>query len=224
VQVPDNRAGKRLRTEDRTSKAPDETLSDREMEEEEQGVGPEQGKPIGNVESDSRDSVEKQVQVVSSEAGGSESSAAEALSVGGLTPGRERESESHRVSSHSSAQPSSAGSAKLAPAQRQPPPASQASPLAAGPAGPGGGAFGAQHLAHVLRAAFPSKRAMTRLVQDVKAKSDAFRPVQLSSQANGGAYTREQIAARIVECRPLHVDSAGQLLSWLTVCVTPKPF
>jgi len=58
----------------------------------------------------------------------------------------------------------------------------------------------------------------------VKAKSDAFRPVQLSSQANGGAYTREQIAARIVECRPLDVDSAGQLLSWLTVCVTPKPF
>ena len=98
------------------------------------------------------------------------------------------------------------------------------SPLAAGPAGSGAGAFGAQHLAHVLCAAFPSMAAMKRLVQDVKAKSDAFRPVQLSSQADGGAYTREQIAARIVECRPLHVDNAGQLLSWLTVCVTPKPF
>jgi len=58
--------------------------------------------------------------------------------------------------------------------------------------------------------------AMKRLVQDVKAKSDAFRPVQLSSQANGGAYTREQIAARIVECRPPQVDSsAGALLLWL---------
>ena len=44
MQVPDNRAGKRLCAEDRTSKAPDETLSDGEMEEEEQGVGSEQGK------------------------------------------------------------------------------------------------------------------------------------------------------------------------------------
>ena len=132
--------------------------------------------------------------------------------------------EGDHVPLHPSAQPSSAGPAKLAPAQRKPAAASQASPLAAGPAGSVGGAFGAQHLAHVLCAAFPSMAAMKRLVQDVKAKSDAFRPVQLSSQANGGAYTREQIAARIVECRPLHVNSAGQLLSWLTVCVTPKPF
>ena len=125
---------------------------------------------------------------------------------------------------HPSAQPSSAGPAKHAPAQRQPPAASPASPLAAGPAGSGAGAFGAQHLARVLCAAFPSMAAMKRLVQDLKAKSDAFRPVHLSSQANGGAYTREQIAARIVECRPPQVDSAGLLLSWLTVCVTPKPF
>jgi len=124
--------------------------------------------------------------------------------------------EGDHVPLHPSAQPSSAGPAKLAPAQRQPAAASQASPLAAGPAGSGGGAFGAQHLAHVLCAAFPSMRAMTRLVQDVKAKSDAFRPVHLSSQANGGAYTREQIATRIADCRPPQVDgNAGALLSWL---------
>ena len=124
--------------------------------------------------------------------------------------------EGDHVPLHPSAQPSSPGPAKLAPEQRKPAAASQASPLAAGPAGSGGGAFGAQHLVHVLCAVFPSMVAMKRLVQDLKAKSDAFRPVQLSSQANGGAYTREQIAARIVECRPPQVDgNAGVLLSWL---------
>ena len=120
---------------------------------------------------------------------------------------------------------SSTGSAKDAPASRQDPAVASISTLAKESADSRGHEFGSQHLALVLRAAFPSKVAMRKFVQEVKATSEAFKAVQLSSQANGGKYSKyspEQIAANIAECRPEQVASAAQLLSWLTVRHTPK--
>ncbi len=117
---------------------------------------------------------------------------------------------------------SSTGPAKDAPASRQDPAVASISTLAKESADSRGHEFGSQHLALVLRAAFPSKVAMRKFVQEVKAKSEAFKAVQLSSQANGGKYSPEQIAAKIAECRPEQVASAAQLLSWLTVRHTPK--
>ena len=63
-----------------------------------------------------------------------------------------------------------------------------------------------------------TKVAMKVLVRDVKAKGDAFRMVQQSSQADG-AYTNMQIAETIAKCRPAQVSNASELLSWLVkVC------
>jgi hypothetical protein len=53
--------------------------------------------------------------------------------------------------------------------------------------------FSSEHLAHVLCAALRTKVAMKALVRDVKAKDNAFRMVQQSSQADG-SYTNMQIA------------------------------
>ena len=74
--------------------------------------------------------------------------------------------------------------------------------------------FSSEHLAHVLCAALHTKVAMKALVRDVKAKGDAFRMVQQSSQAEG-SYTNMQIAETIAKCRPAHVSNASELLSWL---------
>ena len=74
--------------------------------------------------------------------------------------------------------------------------------------------FSAEHLAHVLCAALRTKVAMKALVRDVKAKDDAFRMVQQSSQADG-SYTNMQIAETIAKCRPAQVSNASELLSWL---------
>ena len=74
--------------------------------------------------------------------------------------------------------------------------------------------FSSEHLAHVLCAALHTKVAMKALVRDVKAKGDAFRMVQQSSQAEG-SYTNLQIAEAIAKCRPAHVSNASELLSWL---------
>ena len=74
--------------------------------------------------------------------------------------------------------------------------------------------FSSEHLAHVLCAALHTKVAMKVLVRDVKAKGDAFRMVQQSSQADG-AYTNMQIAETIAKCRPAQVSNASELLSWL---------
>ena len=64
-----------------------------------------------------------------------------------------------------------------------------------------------------------TKVAMKALVRDVKAKGDAFRMVQLSSQADDGSYTNMQIAETIAKCRPAQVSNASELLSWLVkVC------
>ena len=84
-----------------------------------------------------------------------------------------------------------------------------------GEAATGDGAFSSQLLADVLCAAFPTKVAMRDLVQAVKAKSEAFKSVQLSSKADGGAYSNVQIAERIAECNPDQVTNAEGLLSWL---------
>ena len=57
---------------------------------------------------------------------------------------------------------------------------------------------------------------MKDLVQAVKAKrKEAFKSVQLSSKADGGAYSLTQIAERIAECKPDQVTNAEGLLSWL---------
>jgi hypothetical protein len=78
--------------------------------------------------------------------------------------------------------------------------------------------FSSEHLAQVLCAALRTKVAMKALVRDVKAKDDAFRMVQQSSQADG-AYTNMQIAETIAKCRPAQVSNASELLSWLVkVC------
>jgi hypothetical protein len=78
--------------------------------------------------------------------------------------------------------------------------------------------FSSEHLAHVLCAALRTKMAMKALVRDVKAKDNAFRMVQQSSQADG-SYTNMQIAGTIATCRPAHVSNASELLSWLVkVC------
>jgi hypothetical protein len=78
--------------------------------------------------------------------------------------------------------------------------------------------FSSEHLAHVLCAALHTKVAMKALVRDVRAKGDAFRMVQQSSQAEG-SYTNMQIAETIAKCRPAHVSNASELLSWfLKVC------
>ena len=74
--------------------------------------------------------------------------------------------------------------------------------------------FSSEHLAHVLCAALHTKVAMKVLVRDVKAKGDAFRMVQQSSQADG-SYTNMQIAETIAKCRPAQVSNASELLSWL---------
>jgi hypothetical protein len=55
---------------------------------------------------------------------------------------------------------------------------------------------------------------MKALVRDLKAKDDAFRMVQQSSQADG-SYTNMQIAETIAKCRPAQVSNASELLSWL---------
>ncbi len=78
----------------------------------------------------------------------------------------------------------------------------------------GDGAFSSELLADVLCAALPTKVAMKDLVQAVKAKSEAFKSVQLSSKADG-AYSNTQIAERIAECKPDQVTDAEGLLSWL---------
>ena len=78
--------------------------------------------------------------------------------------------------------------------------------------------FSSEHLAQVLCAALRTKVAMKALVRDVKAKDDAFRMVQQSSQADG-LYTNMQIAETIAKCRPAQVSNASELLSWLVkVC------
>ena len=74
--------------------------------------------------------------------------------------------------------------------------------------------FSTEHLAHVLCAALRTKVAMKALVRDVKAKDNAFRMVQQSSQADG-SYTNMQIAETIAKCRPAQVSNASELLSWL---------
>jgi hypothetical protein len=86
--------------------------------------------------------------------------------------------------------------------------------------GPGGGdsALSFQNLADVLCAAFPTKVAMRELLQELKAKNEAFKAVQLSRQADGGTnveYSKEKIAASISSCRPGDVSAAGELLQWL---------
>jgi hypothetical protein len=75
-------------------------------------------------------------------------------------------------------------------------------------------AFSSQLLADVLCAALPTKVAMRDLVQAVKAKSETFKSVQLSSKADG-AYSNTQVAERIAECKPDQVTDAQGLLSWL---------
>ena len=225
MQVPTNRASKRPCTASGTDKTPDETLTDGEMED--QGAGQEGSERCDDCEIDRRNAVGKQAQVFSNGAGGSGSSAMQRSFMASRIGDRERGIEDHRHVSldPSSQQPSpasSTGPAKHAPASRQDPAVASVSTLAKESADSRGDEFGSQHLALVLRAAYPSKVAMRKLVQEVKAKSEAFKAVQLSSQANGGKYSPEQIAAKIAECRPEQVASAAQLLSWLTVRHTPK--
>ena len=87
-------------------------------------------------------------------------------------------------------------------------------PASSGAAARGGGAFSSQLLGDVLCAALPTKVVMRDFVQAVKAKSEAFKSVQLSSKADG-AYSNTQIAERIAECKPDQVTDAEGLLSWL---------
>ena len=225
MQVPKNRASKRPCTASGNDKTPDETLTDGEMEDDDQDrqEGSEQ---CDDCEIDRRNAVGKQAQVFSNGAGGSGSSAMQRSFMASRIGDRERGIEDHRHVSldPSSQQPSpasSTGPAKDAPASQGPAVAS-ISTLAKESADSRGDEFGSQHLALVLQAAYPSQVAMRKLVQEVKAKSEAFKAVQLSSQANGGKYSPEQIAAKIAECRPEQVASAAQLLSWLTVRHTPK--
>ena len=227
MQVPASRASKRPCTASGTDKTPDETLTDGEMEDDDQGAGQEGSEQCDDCERDRRNAVGKQAQVFSNGAGGSGSSAMQRSFMASRIGDRERGIEDHRHVSldPSSQQPSpasSTGPAKHAPASRQDPAVASVSTLAKESADSRGDEFGSQHLALVLRAAYPSKVAMRKLVQEVKAKSEAFKAVQLSSQANGGKYSPEQIAAKIAECRPEQVASAAQLLSWLTVRHTPK--
>jgi hypothetical protein len=88
-------------------------------------------------------------------------------------------------------------------------------PASSGAAARGDGAFSSQLLADVLCAALPpTKVAMRDFVQAVKAKSEAFKSVQLSSKADG-PYSNTEIAERIAECNPDQVTDAEGLLSWL---------
>lgn len=231
MQVPANRASKRPRTESSTDKTPDETMTDGEMEDDDQGAGQGGSEQCDDRERDKRNAVGKQAQVFSNGAGGSGSSGMQRSSMqdrlASRIDGREREIEDHHhVSLYpSSQQPSpasSTGPAKHVPASRHEPAVASISTLAKESADSRGDEFGSQHLALVLRAAFPSKVAMTKLVQEVKAKNETFKAVQLSSQAIGGKYSPEQIAVKIAECRPEQVASAAQLLSWLTVRYTSK--
>ena len=223
MQVPANRASKRPCTESSTDKTPDETMTYGEMEDD---VQEDVQRGSDDCERDMRNAVGKQAQVFSNGAGGSGSSAMQRSSMASRIDGQRGIEDHHPVSlDPSSRQPSpasSTGPAKHAPASRQDPAVASVSTLAKESADSRGDEFGSQHLALVLRAAFPSKVAMRKFVQEVKAKSEAFKAVQLSSQANGGKYSPEQIAAKIAECRPEQVASAAQLLSWLTVRHTPK--
>ena len=87
-------------------------------------------------------------------------------------------------------------------------------PASSGAAAKGDGAFSSELLADVLCAALPTKVAMRDFVHAVKAKSEAFKSVQLSSKADG-PYSKTQIAERIAECKPDQVTDAQGLLSWL---------
>jgi hypothetical protein len=91
---------------------------------------------------------------------------------------------------------------------------SGAGTASSGAAARGEGVFSSQLLADVLFAALPTKVAMRDFVQAVKAKSEAFKSVQLSSKADG-AYSNTQIAERIAECKPDQVTDGEGLLSWL---------
>ena len=91
---------------------------------------------------------------------------------------------------------------------------SGAGTASSGAAARGEGVFSSQLLADVLCAALPTKVAMRDFVQAVKAKSEAFKSVQMFSRGNG-AYSNTQIAERIAECKPDQVTDAEGLLSWL---------
>ena len=91
---------------------------------------------------------------------------------------------------------------------------SGAGTASSGAAARGEGVFSSQLLAGVLCAALPTKVAMRDFVQAVKAKSEAFKSVQLSSKADG-SYSNTQIAERIAECKPDQVTDGEGLLSWL---------
>jgi hypothetical protein len=91
---------------------------------------------------------------------------------------------------------------------------SEAGTASSGAAAREEGVFSSQLLADVLFAALPTKVAMRDFVQAVKAKSEAFKSVQLSSKADG-AYSNTQIAERIAECKPDQVTDGEGLLSWL---------
>ncbi len=72
--------------------------------------------------------------------------------------------------------------------------------------------FSSQLLADVLSAALPTKVTMRDLVHAVKAKSEAFKSVPLSSKVDC-SYSNTQIAERIAECKPDQVTDAQGLLS-----------
>jgi hypothetical protein len=84
-----------------------------------------------------------------------------------------------------------------------------------GAAATGDGAFSSELLADVLCAALHTKIAMKDLVEAVKAKSEVFKSVQLTSKADGGTYSNIEIAKSIAEFKPDQVTDAEGLLSWL---------
>ena len=119
-----------------------------------------------------------------------------------------------QVLPHFSAGEGDRGAAATATASASEEAGSGAGSASSGETGRGDGAFSSQLLADVLCAALPTKVAMRDFVHAVKAKSEAFKSVQLSSKADG-PYSKTQIAERIAECKPDQVTDAQGLLSWL---------